>query len=375
MMHRGIATFGLDEGRCPKWLFERMTNLSRQAIEIIVAEYGADEFIKRLGDPAWFQSLGTVLAFDWNASGLTTILTAALKEAVRGRERELGIFVCGGKGRTSRKTPEEIRRWGSWLTLPEKNSETLVYNSKMAAKVDSALVQDGFQLYHHAFFFSKTGAWTVVQQGMNTKTASARRYHWYSANMKDLINEPHTGIMSSMRYKKVLDLTAQASMKNRNTSLALTGQGFGSLWKDIRILYNHSTSLNQTLALKFKGDTLTSLNLEQKEFTWHPVVEENFFESPYLKKILDKVCGYHPKSYEEMVSLQGVGAKTVRALTLVAEVLYGAKPSYQDPARYSFAFGGKDATPYPVDRPTYDASLKLIAEAVRRYQTKSVFIK
>lgn len=163
-MYRGIATFGLDEGRCPKWLFERMTKMSRQAIEIMVQEYGPDEFIKRLGDPVWFQSLGTVLAFDWNTSGLTTILTAALKEAISGSERDLGIFICGGKGKTSRKTPDEIRRWGSWLKMPESGSQALVYNSKMAAKVDSSMIQDGYQLYHHAFFFSRHGAWTVVQR-------------------------------------------------------------------------------------------------------------------------------------------------------------------------------------------------------------------
>jgi hypothetical protein len=374
-MYRGIATFGLDEGKCPKWLFERMTNMSRRAIEIMVQEYGPDELIKRLGDPAWFQSLGTVLAFDWNASGLTTILTAALKEAIRGREKEFGIFICGGKGKTSRKTPDEIRRWGAWLNQSDKNTQALVYNSKMAAKVDSSMIQDGYQLYHHAFFFSRGGAWTVVQQGMNTKNASARRYHWHSANIKDLINEPHTGIISAARQKSVLNLTAQQSLSNRQTSLALVKQGFKSLWRDISILYEHRTTLNQTLALKFKNDTVVALNLENKEFKTHPVVEENFFNNPYLKKILDKVCGYQPKDYEFLVSLQGVGPKTLRALALVSEIIYGARPSYLDPARYSFAFGGKDATPYPVDRFTYDRALELIKKAVQNYGNKSIFTK
>jgi len=152
MIYRGIATFGLDEGKCPRWLFERMTKLGREIIEVIINEYGSDEFIKRISDPVWFQSLGTVLAFDWNSSGLTTILTAALKEAIRGREKELGIFICGGKGKTSRRTPEEIEQWGNALSLPDGYVNSLIYNSKMTAKVDSALVQDGFQIYHHTLF-------------------------------------------------------------------------------------------------------------------------------------------------------------------------------------------------------------------------------
>jgi len=158
MIQRGVATFGLDYGTCPKWLFERMVKLGREMTRAIVAEEGADEFIRRLADPVWFQSLGTVLAFDWNASGLTTILTAALKEAIRGEEMDLGIFICGGKGKTSRKTPEEILTWGERLNLTEPNTRSLVYNSRMAAKVDSALVQDEFQIYHHCFLFSKNGA-------------------------------------------------------------------------------------------------------------------------------------------------------------------------------------------------------------------------
>jgi hypothetical protein len=153
-IERGIATFTLDNGRCPRWLFERMVKLGRQMVRAIVAEEGPEEFVRRIGDPVWFQSLGTVLAFDWNASGLTTVLTAALKEAVRGEERDLGIFICGGKGKTSRKTPDEIRNWGGRLALPENSIQNLVYNSRMAAKVDSALVQDGFQIYHHSFFFA-----------------------------------------------------------------------------------------------------------------------------------------------------------------------------------------------------------------------------
>ena len=161
MIHRGVATFTLDSGKCPRWLFERMVKLGRQMTFLIIQDYGPNEFIRRISDPVWFQSLGTVLAFDWNASGLTTILTAALKEAIRGHEKGLGIFICGGKGKTSRKTPDEIKNWGERLSLPEEKVSNLVYNSRMSAKVDSALVQDGFQIYHHSFFSPRAapGRW------------------------------------------------------------------------------------------------------------------------------------------------------------------------------------------------------------------------
>ena len=207
MIHKGVATFGLDHGRCPPWLFRRMVRLGDQMIQAIVEEYGPDEFVKRIADPVWFQSLGTVLAFDWNASGMTTILTAALKESIRNKESELGIFICGGKGGTSRKTPEEITGWGEKLNLAEAQVNNLVYNSRMTAKVDSALIEDRYQIYHHSFFFSKNGAWTVVQQGMNAADQSARRYHWYSGNISDLVCEPHTGI-SSQNFIPTRDLTS-----------------------------------------------------------------------------------------------------------------------------------------------------------------------
>lgn len=207
-MRRGVATFTLDDGKCPRWLFERMVKLGREMTYILIDEFGPDEFIRRISDPAWFQSLGTVLAFDWNASGLTTILTAALKESIRGKEEELGIFICGGKGKTSLKTPDEIDNWGERLSLPGGVVSNLSYNSKMAAKIDSSLVQDGFQLYHHAFFFSRSGVWSVIQQGMNQEQGTARRYHWFSENIKDLVCEPHSGIVSNS-HLKALNMVAK----------------------------------------------------------------------------------------------------------------------------------------------------------------------
>jgi len=359
MINRGIATFTLDYGKCPRWLFERMVKLSRGVIYAIVDEYGPDEFIKRISDPVWFQSLGTVAAFDWNSSGLTTILTAALKEAIRGQEKSLGIFICGGKGKTSRKTPDEIKQWGNILALPDENVNNLVYNSKMSAKVDNGLIQDGFQIYHHTFFFSQSGAWSVVQQGMNSQNQTARRYHWYSKDVTDLVCEPHTGIVTMVKVP-ALDLTSHKSEKNREISTELVQNNYSGLMKDIKILRKHSDELSKTLALKFKDQKVTFLKLENKEFSWHPVLNEDFSRSKYLEKILAKVCAVKPKSYEELLALEGVGPKTIRALALVAEVIYGAEPSYEDPARYSFAHGGKDATPYPVDRLTYDETIKFL---------------
>lgn len=365
MISRGIATFTLDEGRCPRWLFERMTSLGREIIYVLVDEFGPDEFIKRISNPVWFQALGTVLAFDWNASGLTTVLTAALKEAIRGQEKELGIFICGGKGRTSRKTPQEIKRWGELLSLPGGVVSNLEYNSRMAAKVDSALIQDGFQIYHHSFFFSKSGAWAVVQQGMNTKLEKARRYHWHSRDIRDLICEPHSAIVSEILSKKVLNLTAKTSENTRKISLELVKSPGREIFRDIEILNKHFSRLSQSLSFKNKqGELFNWLNLENTEFKSHPVIFENFFESKYLKKILEKLKFEKPENYEKLLATEGVGPKTIRALSLVSEIIYGAKPSYEDPARYSFAFGGKDSTPYPVDRRTYDEAIALLKKAV-----------
>jgi hypothetical protein len=366
-MKRGIATFTLDEGKCPRWLFERMVKLGKEILEILINEYGPNEFVKRMGDPVWFQSLGTVLAFDWNASGLTTTLTAALKEAIKGRERELGIFICGGKGKTSRKTPEEILMWGEKIGFNEKNTNILVYNSKMAAKVDNTLVQDGFQIYHHTFIFSKSGEWTVIQQGMNINAQKARRYHWYSKRIENLLCEPHSGIVASNFYTNVLNLVAKESEENKNLTVQIVNGNYRSLMKDLTILRKHFSSLLQTVTFQNKNkEQLTLLNLEPIEFKSHPVLTENFLENKYLDKILNEVVFQKPENYEKLVALKGVGPKTIRALSLVGEVIYGAKPSYTDPARYSFAHGGKDATPYPVDLKTYDETIGILKNAIRK---------
>lgn len=393
-MKRGIATFTLDTGKCPPWLFKRMVSLGREMTRVLVEEYGPSEFIKRIADPVWFQSLGTVLAFDWNASGLTTILTAALKEAIRGQEEELGIFICGGKGKTSRKTPDEILNWGERLSLDSQKVKSLSYSSKMAAKVDSSLIQDGYQIYHHAFFFSvkknsgsipAIDSWAVVQQGMNTGNSTARRYHWYDDletkneglktknYKKDFIDEPHSGIASQAFEKNVLNLVDKKSQVNRDLSQELVTSGYNTLMKDIQLLRSHFSDYSQMISFEVPsktegrdGEQLTFLKLNDPHFTSHPVVHEDFTKSKYLDKILQKVTYENPKDYEDLLAIEGVGPKTIRALSLVGEVIYGADPSYEDPARYSFAHGGKDAIPYPVDRETYDTTINILQKAVKR---------
>jgi len=388
-MKRGVATFTLDTGKCPPWLFKRMVDLGREMTRVLVEEYGPSEFVKRIADPVWFQSLGTVLAFDWNASGLTTILTAALKEAIRGQEKELGVFICGGKGKTSRKTPDEISDWGNRLNLDSKKVKSLSYSSKMAAKVDSSLIQDGYQIYHHAFFFSVKkspgsadviDSWAVVQQGMNTGNSTARRYHWFDdltrsdlANdlAKDFIDEPHSGIASQTFEKNVLNLVDKKSKGNRDLSQELVASGYSTLMKDIQLLRSHFSEYSQMISLEVpsgedfrEGEQLTFLKLNDPHFTTHPVVHEDFTKSKYLDKILQRVTYESPKDYEDLLAIEGVGPKTIRALSLVGEVIYGADPSYEDPARYSFAHGGKDAIPYPVDRETYDTTINILQKAV-----------
>ncbi len=365
MFKRGVATFTLDYGKCPKWLFERMVKLGREMTRVIVAEYGPDEFVKRIADPVWFQALGTVLAFDWNASGLTTILTAAIKEAIRGEEKDLGIYICGGKGKTSLKTPEQINLFGARAELPQEKINSLEYNSRMAAKVDSSLIQDGFQIYHHSFFFSQNGVWAVVQQGMNEKNVTARRYHWYSDEVRNLVIEPHSGIISDGQNTG-LNMTAKDSKDSQKISTELVQGSYNTLMKDLKLLRKYSTPQSDVIAIGDKRNELVNVKLHDRDFKVLPVVTEDFTKSKYLQKILYEVNEIKPESYEKLLSLKGVGPKTIRALALTAEVIYGAKASYEDPARYSFAHGGKDTVPYPVDRPTYDQTIQTMQKLVEK---------
>jgi len=355
-MRTGIATVPLDYGKCPKWLFERMKRLAKGITLAIVEEFGPEEFLKRLSDPIWFQSLGCVIGFDWNSSGLTTTTLGALKEGLRGLEDDLGIYICGGKGKTSRRTPNEIRMVG--LTRGFNFYEKLIFVSKITAKVDSCLIQDGFQIYHHNIIFTKNGKFTVVQQGMNVNFQKARRYHWFSPRIKNFTEEPHSGIISDLKLRP-LNLVSRKSRKNKEISLELVREEPKTFLKDIQLISEKSHSLIKQKRLP----NFCQMELEDKEFHYHPVIKEKF-NLKRLKKIVEKAHFLKPENFEKLLMTEGVGPKTIRALSLVSEIIYGAKPSFEDPARYSFAHGGKDGTPYKVDKITFDKTIEIIEKGI-----------
>ncbi len=336
-MKTGSAELPLHFGSAPRWLFLRMTRLASEIAQGVVLEHGTDGLLERLSDPFWFQALGCVLGFDWHSSGLTTTTCAALKEGVRGMEEELGLFVAGGKGATSRKTPVEIASWGERTGV---EAAALVYASRVAAKVDSAAVQDGYQLYHHAFFFNKEGNWAVVQQGMNDETRMARRYHWLSRNVTDFVCEPHAAICCDAR-RPTLNLVAEESEGAR--------------------------AMSAQIACRPPDEVTAELShLRELELPRRHAVLLSDIDPRRLERIFLKAYAAQPEGFEALLTLEGVGAKTLRALSLVAELVYGKPPSFTDPARYSFAHGGKDGTPYPVDRRAYDQTIELLGRAIRR---------
>jgi len=339
-MRTGTAYLPLHYGKAPAWLFQRMKKLAREITIILVSDFGAEEFLKRLSDPFWFQSFGCVLGFDWHSSGVTTTVGGALKEGLRGLEKELGLAVAGGKGGTSRKTPSEIETFGQELLLPQDKIRDLIYASKMSAKVDTSALQDGFQLYHHNFIFTSKGDWVVFQQGMNPDLKAARRYHWLSSSLKDFVEEPHAAICTEKK-STALDLTSKESKTTRDSNVELVKENFPTLLKDIKKLDN--------------------LILPKS----HPIYPVNF-DTKRLDKILRIISERKPEDFEKMLGLSGVGPKTILALTLISELIYGTKPSWKDPARYSFAHGGKDGFPYPVQKETYDQSIEILSSAIKK---------
>jgi hypothetical protein len=345
-----------------------MTRLGRGISIAIVEEFGPETLLKRLSDPVWFQSLGCVMGFDWNSSGLTVTTMGALKEAVRGIERDLGIYICGGK-RVSHKTPEETQTWGQRLGWEDKKTSRLVNASKMAAKVDSALIQDGFSIYAHNLLFTASGKWAVIQQGMNVNVQKARRYHWLSDGVNDFTEEPHSGIASDIRLKP-LNLTAKESLENKTVAVTLVKDEPELFLKNLQNLARlnaknmPAVSNKGVLGSQGRLPGFSDMELNDVEFHWHPVVKEKF-DLKRLKKTIEKTRFSSPQNFTQLLASQGVGPKTIRALSLVAEIVYGAKPSYQDPARYTFAVGGKDGTPFPVDRKTYDRTLSAIERGVK----------
>ncbi|MEW6143326.1 MAG: DUF763 domain-containing protein, partial [Chloroflexota bacterium] len=301
-------------------------------------ESGPGEILRRLSDPYWFQAFGCALGYDWHSSGVTTTVCGAVKEGVKGLERDLGLFVAGGKGRTSRKTPGEIEGFGAVLQC---DPSRLVYASRMSAKVDSSALQDGYQLYHHTFFFTRDGKWAVVQQGMNEATRYARRYHWLGEVVGDFVSEPHAAICSQQR-DTVLNLVAQESGVARETIASVI-----------------SSENPDKLLSEFKR--LRTLDMPSR----HLVALQDV-DPDRIRGVLVSTYESQPQGFEALLALPGVGPKTLRALSLISELVYGAPVSTRDPARYSFAHGGKDGTPYPVDRKTYEATIQVLHDAIRR---------
>ena len=314
-----------------------MVRLSREITAHIVQEYGSEEMLRRLSDPYWFQAFGCVLGFDWHSSGVTTTVCGALKEGLRGTERDFGIYVGGGKGAVSRRTPAEIAGYCEKLSI---DARPLVYASRMSAKVDSAAVQDGYQLYHHSFFFTAPNSWCVVQQGMNDDNGMARRYHWLAAGVRSFVNEPHAAVCDDVQVP-TLNLVASESEAARGHSAVLAREKpkvVLSALKDLPLL-----SMPRRHAV-----LLADVNPQ------------------YLDKILLKTYERAPADFETLLGMEGVGAKTLRALALASEVIYGTPASTRDPARFSFAVGGKDGFPYPVDLETYDKTVEVLRAAVNK---------
>lgn len=323
-------------GAAPRWLFDRMVRLCRAVTEIVVAEYGPMELVHRFSDPVWFQSFGCVLGFDWHSSGVTTTVCGALKEAVKGREGELGVYVCGGKGAASRRTPAEITVNAERFGL---DGERLVTASRLSAKVDSAALQDGFQIYHHVFIGTSDGAWSVVQQGMNTETRWARRYHWLSEGLDDFTSEPHKGIVCD-HTGQPLNMVAAEVEEARQAVVELSARSPDVTVKEL--------------------ERLRALGMPER----HPVGLADVGPR-YLRKVLVSTYERPPEDFSSLLLKPGVGPKTVRALALIAEVTHGAPLSFRDPVTYTFAVGGKDGYPFTVDRNAYDRSVAFLEKGIR----------
>ena len=341
MQRTGIVDLPLHTGHAPSWLFERMVKLSQAISEIIIIEHGKKEFIKRLSNPFWFQSFSCAIGFDWHSSGTTTTSCGALKLALQ--KNDLGVKIAGGKGKNARNIEKEIL--SSNLSLSDKKIEKLKHASKMAAKVDTACVQDGYKLYHQVIIFDDSGDWSIIQQGMND--SYARRYHWLSEKVSSFVDEPHYGIIGDKFEDKVLDTTSKENKKIRKASVDLV--------KD-----------NPSRLVKYMPQK-TLLEFSSKSFLMPKHHEIRIEElSKDTLDFLKKAYEFQPKNYEELVALNGCGPAKIRSLALLAQVLFGEEIKWKDPLKYTFAHGGKDGHPYPVDRNTYDESIEFLRDAIKQ---------
>lgn len=334
MKRSGSADLPLHYGYVPQWLAERMAKLGLAVVETIVMDYGKEEVLTRLSDPFWFQSLGAVMGMDWHSSGITTSVMGALKKSINPHSKELGIYICGGKGKHSTQTPAELLKVGEATGL---DGDYLVKCSKLSAKVDNTAIQDGFQLYTHNFILSDTGKWAVVQQGMSDASGTARRYHWHSEQLQSFVNDPHTFIYGK-NGGYILNLTDKQAGASRAGVMQIAAENPGTMINEINklVMPAHHQVHAKDVDLKRLGAVLWLAHEKQ------------------------------PKDFEELLLLQGLGPRTLQSLALVSEVIHGTPSRFKDPARFSFAHGGKDGAPFPVPTKVYDETLGVLQNAIHK---------
>jgi hypothetical protein len=352
MSARKIADLPLHSGTAPAWLFRRMVQLAGAVGTLIVRDGGPEELLRRLSDPFWFQAFGCVLGFDWHSSGVTTTVCGALKEAARHCGGDLGIVVCGGKGATSRKTPDDIRRA---CDRSGDDADVLVRSSRLAARVDSAAVQDGYQLYHHCFCFAPGGqAWCVVQQGLNPEVRYARRYHWLSEQMASFVADPHTAVACDRRGA-TLNLVAGEGEKHRAAITALSREPAERVLREVRNFIP-----DRHLPLFDEPEPKVDLHMPAR----HSLATSDL-RPETLKKVLLRTYERQAGQFTQLLGEPGLGPQALRSLSLLAEVIYNAPACRRDPAAYSFAHGGKDGHPYHVHRALYDANIDRLRQTVQ----------
>jgi uncharacterized protein len=346
----GSADLPLHGGRVPPWLAERMTRLGTIMTQAIVHRYGRDEFLRRMANPFWFQSFGAVMGMDWHSSGITTSVIGALKRGLAPLQDELGIFVCGGRGKHSRKTPAELLEIGMRTGI---DGAALARASRLTAKVDSAAVQDGFDLYLHGFFVTDNSQWTVVQQGMNDARGQARRYHWLSEGLTSFVDDPHSAI-DGPGQGEIINLADHRATASRSAQLDL----LASIGPD--------GILRELAALEPAGVPAAQPVLPHLIMPAHHDVRASDVIARRLHGNLAAAADRGAKDFPDLLLTPGVGARTVEALALVAEVLHGAPCRFTDPARFSFAHGGKDRHPFPVPIKVYDETIRVLKSAVQK---------
>ena len=387
----GHADLPLHTGTVPRWLADRMMVLGTLITESLVENFGPDEVLVRLSDPLWFQSFGAVMGMDWHSSGITTSVMYALKRGLNPRAKELGIYVCGGRGKYSRLTPDELLEIASREGL---NGDELVRNSKLVAKVDNNAVQDGFQLYQHNFVLTRNGNWTVVQQGMNGAEKKARRYHWCSTNLRSFVEEPHSGVVGDNRGK-ILNLTDTEAKGARNSILEMSREEPERMLREIvqigkpasqMILMQDGKSFRGVVggstALPEQQELFPELQETNERSIVMPTHHEVLAQDVDLKRlggVLATAYESQPKDFESLMLTPGLGPRTLQSLALVSEVIYGTPSRFTDPARFSFAHGGKDGHPFPVPLKIYDESIRVLRDSIEKsklgYKDKSDCIR